>query len=94
MIAAPLRNPHLSFSRVSRWDQCPLSYKLHYIEKLAADPGVPLRFGKAVHSVLEGLVREVVDDERVGPLSEERAIELYRDAWRREELSGFDVFEE
>jgi putative RecB family exonuclease len=88
------RNQHLSYSRLSRFEQCPLSFRLHYIEKAKADPGVPLRFGKAVHAVLEVLVREHMEQERSGPLSEERAAELWQQAWAAEDLSGVDVFQE
>jgi len=91
---APFKNQHLSYSRLSRFETCPLSYRLHYIEKKQAEPGLPLRFGKTIHAVLERLIREVVDDERTGPLSEERAIELYREAWGAERLTGMDVFAE
>lgn len=88
------RNTHLSFSRVQRFETCPLSYRLHYIDKLDADPGVPLRFGKAVHAVLERLVREQVDEERSGPLSEDRAAGLWQEAWSYAGLAGVDVFQE
>lgn len=91
---APFKNQHLSYSRLSRFETCPLSYRLHYIEKKQAEPGLPLRFGKTIHAVLERLIKEVVDDERTGPLSEERAIELYREAWGAERLTGMDVFAE
>lgn len=87
-------NKHLSFSRLSRFEQCPLSFKLNYIDKRRAEPGVPLRFGKLVHAVLEVLVREHMEGERTGPLSEERAIELYREGWAREALAGMEVFTE
>ncbi len=91
---APFKNPHLSYSRLSRFETCPLSYRLHYIENQQAEPGLPLRFGKTIHAVLERLIKEVLDDERSGPLSEERAIELYREAWGAERLTGMDVFAE
>lgn len=91
---APFKNQHLSYSRLSRFETCPLSYRLHYIEKQQAEPGLPLRFGKTIHAVLERLIKEVVDDERTGPLSEERAIELYREVWGAEQLTGMDVFAE
>jgi putative RecB family exonuclease len=94
MSQEPFRNTHLSYSRLSRFEQCPLSYRLHYIEKKPAEPGLALRFGKTVHAVLERLLKEVLDDERTGPLSEERALELYREAWTAEGLTGIDVFEE
>ncbi len=88
------KNPHLSYARLSRFEQCPLSFKLHYIDKACAEPGVPLRFGKAVHAVLENLVREHMEQEREGPLSEERAVALWKEAWAVGELSGLDVFQE
>ena len=88
------KNTHLSYSRLSRFEQCPLSFKLHYIDKARAEPGVPLRFGKAVHAVLEILVREHMEQEREGPLSEDRAAELWKEAWAAGELSGVDVFQE
>ena len=90
----PFRNEHLSFSRLSRFEQCPLSYKLHYIEKRQAEPGLPLRFGKTIHSVLEKLLWESVCSGRTGILSEQRALDLYREAWAEEGLVGIDVFEE
>jgi len=88
------RNAHLSYSRLSRFETCPMSYRMHYLDKLRAEPGLPLRFGKAIHAVLEVLVREHVDDERMGPLSDERATSLWQEAWAKEGLTGVDVFEE
>jgi RecB family exonuclease len=94
MTAPPFVNKHLSFSRLSRFEQCPLSFKLHYIDKLKAEPGDQLKFGTAIHAVLERLVREHVDAERTGPLSEDRALELFRDAWTAEKLAGLELFAE
>jgi putative RecB family exonuclease len=88
------KNEHLSFSRLTRFETCPLSYKLHYIDKRQPEPGLPLRFGKLIHAVVERLVREAVDDERSGPLAEDRVLALYRDGWTAEGLSGVDVFQE
>ena len=88
------KNTHLSYSRLSRFEQCPLSFKLHYIEKQEAEPGIALRFGKAIHATLEALVREHMEQEREGPLSEDRAAELWKEAWAAGELSGVDVFQE
>lgn len=90
----PFKNQHLSYSRLSRFETCPLSYRLHYVEKKQSEPGLPLRFGKLLHAVLEQLLREVVEDERFGPLSEARTLEIYRDAWSAEKLAGVDVFSE
>ncbi|WP_141593901.1 PD-(D/E)XK nuclease family protein [Myxococcus sp. AB056] len=87
-----LRNEHLSYSRLSRFEACPLSYRLHYLDKHTAQPGVPLSFGKALHAVLERLLQEVIDTEYAGPLSDERALQLYSKAWTAEGLSGLDLF--
>jgi RecB family exonuclease len=94
MNAPQFVNKHLSYSRLSRFEQCPLSFKLHYIDKQVAEPGDPLKFGKAIHAVLEALVREHVTDERVGPLSEDRAVELFGAAWDAESMTGIELFQE
>jgi RecB family exonuclease len=77
---------------LSRFEQCPLSYRLHYIDKRAAEPGVPLRFGKAIHATLERLLKEVVTGEYDGSLSEARALELFRGAWVTENLTGVELW--
>jgi RecB family exonuclease len=94
MNAPQFVNTHLSYSRLSRFEQCPLSFKIHYIDKQVAEPGDPLKFGKAIHAVLERLVREHVDTERVAPLSEDRALELFRLAWTAEGMTGVELFQE
>ena len=94
MTVRPFVNKHLSYSRLSRFETCPLSFKFHYIDKAQSEPGVPLRFGKAIHAVLEDLVREHMQQERTGPLSEERALELLRKAWAAGDLSGIELFQE
>ena len=94
MSAPHFVNEHLSYSRLSRFESCPLSYRLHYIDKQVAEPGAPLRFGKVIHAVLEDLVREHVREERVAPLSEGRAVELFRAAWAADGLTGLALFQE
>ncbi|MBK8009818.1 MAG: PD-(D/E)XK nuclease family protein [Deltaproteobacteria bacterium] len=84
----------LSFSKLSRFETCPLSYKLHYLDRLTSEPGVPLLFGSAVHAVLEDLVREHMHEERVGALPEDRAAGLWQEAWAKSGMSGIDVFRE
>jgi putative RecB family exonuclease len=94
MTEPQLRNAHLSYSRLSRYEQCPLSYKLHYLDHRTSEPGIPLRFGKVIHATLERWMRETVDDERVGTLSTERAFVLFQEAWNAEHLTGVELFEE
>jgi putative RecB family exonuclease len=88
------KNDHLSYSRLTRFEQCPLSFKLHYIDKLESSPNMSLRFGKVIHAVLERLFRELIEQELTGMLSEERALELYSRACMAEGLLGFALFEE
>lgn len=92
--AMTLKNTHLSYSRLSRFEQCPLSFKFQYIEKRRAEPGMPLRFGKVVHAALERLVREVIDGERTGPLDEDPTVTLFTQAWAAERLTGLHEFGE
>lgn len=87
-------NTHLSYSRLSRFEQCPLSFKLQYIDRAPAEPGMPLRFGKVVHAALEALYREHLEQERVGCLDEERAVALFADAWAKDGLVGLHEFGE
>jgi putative RecB family exonuclease len=87
-------NTHLSYSRLSRFEQCPLSFKFHYVERREAEPGMPLRFGKVVHAALERLLREVIDQEKTGPLDDERAVTLFSEAWAAEQLTGVHEFGE
>ena len=87
-------NEHLSFSRLNRFERCPLSYRLHYIDKVESEPNIAMRFGKVIHAVLERLVREALEDERTGPLSDDRALAIFREAWTAESLTGVDLFQE
>jgi len=87
-------NTHLSYSRLSRFEQCPLSFKLQYIDKRVSEPGMPLRFGKVVHAALERLLREVIEQEHTGAINEDRAVELFTNAWADEQLTGLEEFGE
>lgn len=84
----------LSFSKLSRFESCPLAYKFHYVDKLPSEPSVPLLFGSAIHEVLEKLIQEHVEEELVGPLSKARAEALWQTVWSDTELSGVEVFQE
>ncbi|MGI9862338.1 PD-(D/E)XK nuclease family protein [Moorella naiadis] len=42
-----------SFSRLERFKTCPMSYFLHYVEKIPEPPSKPLEFGKACHIGIE-----------------------------------------
>jgi RecB family exonuclease len=79
---------------LSQFEQCPLSYRFKYIEKLQGDSSNALRFGKAIHSTLEQLVLEAISNEHSGVLPEDRALVLFKEAWVAEGLSGIELFQE
>ncbi len=83
-----------SYTKLNTYEECPRRYKLRYLDDAEAEPGEALRFGKAQHQVCEGLLREHVAQERLGRLSAERAVELWREAWTEHELSGAGLFTE
>jgi RecB family exonuclease len=87
-------NAHLSFSRLQRFEQCPLAFRLHYVDKLQSVPGVELKFGKAVHWALEQLVGEHTLDRKAEPLSIGHALDLWQLAWTNEGLTGVGLFAE
>ncbi len=90
------RNQHLSYSRLSRFEQCPLSFKLHYIDEVPAAPSPQLSFGKAIHEVLEKLLWEHCLEGRPGPLSELRSMELWQEVSQANDMAGggLDRFQE
>lgn len=88
------RHEHLSYSRLSKWEQCPLAFRFAYVDRLPGEPALPLRFGRVMHAALERLVRDVVAEEHTGPLDEGRALEAYRAAWDEEGLVGAALFAE
>ena len=79
---------------MKRYEQCPLSFKLHYIDKHDIEPALPLQFGVLLHEVLEDLFRWVLKEEYKGPLPESKATEFYRIAWTRSKLTGLELFQE
>jgi RecB family exonuclease len=88
------RNEHLSFSRLSLFEQCPLSYRFKYIEKREGESNNALRFGKAIHRVLEQLLLDAIADEHIGVLPEDRALVLFKEAWVAEGLRGIELFQQ
>lgn len=88
------KNFHLSVSRLRRYDQCPQSFKLHYVEEKPSEPGEAGEFGKLLHDTLERLFVWVVDEEFTGFLPENKLVEFYRLAWQVSGLSGFELFQQ
>lgn len=53
-VVFPTNKPHVSYSEVRNWKECPFRHKLIYIDKMVKDEPSPyLSFGTAVHAALE-----------------------------------------
>jgi RecB family exonuclease len=84
----------LSFSRLNRFAECALSFRLHYVDQLPSEPSEAATFGAAIHAALEELVLEHVREERRDALSEEHATQHWRQAFADAGLRGLGLFEE
>ena len=59
--------PHISFSELRNWKQCPFYHKLTYIDKIAGFVGNEFTaFGRAIHDSCEKLVLEGDDGKMYG----------------------------
>jgi RecB family exonuclease len=83
-----------TYSRLHRFAQCPLSYKLHYVDWLPPEPSPESELGVVLHSALEAVVRDHVDAGRTGPLDAARAAAEYQLAWSESDLSDPAAFAE
>lgn len=90
----PFKNPKLSYSRLSRYVQCPRSFALKYIEKRPEEVSEPAQFGKAVHQTLECLLREHVARGEAGVLDAKRAPVLWASAFADHGLVDGRLFED
>ena len=53
----PNGKPHVSFSEIKQWKECPFRHKLAYIDKIDTfKPSPYLHFGTAVHEGCETLL--------------------------------------
>lgn len=54
----PTKKPHVSFSEIRDWSECPWRHKLHQIDKIMIAPPSPiLDFGTAVHACCENYLK-------------------------------------
>ncbi len=57
LIVLPTGKPHVSFSEVKMWKECPWRHKLVHIEKLAIqEPSPHLHYGTIVHDAIENFL--------------------------------------
>jgi putative RecB family exonuclease len=85
---------YYSHSHLARFAQCPRSYQMHYVDRLAADIAPERHFGAVLHQVLEETVRDHVQRRQNGPLDADYAAESYRLAWAESELREHALFAE
>lgn len=67
----------LSYSAISTYQKCPLSYKFMYVDKLPTKPSHYLSFGSSIHSALEFFYNV----EKPEPCSLERLLEELDNVW-------------
>jgi len=70
----------LSYSAISTYQKCPLSYKYSYILKLPTKPSHHLSFGSSIHSALEFFYNVDIPE----PCSLERLLEELDNVWLRD----------
>jgi CRISPR/Cas system-associated exonuclease Cas4 (RecB family) len=89
------RNQHLSVSRLKLFEQCPAAYAFRYVQKVEqGDKAEAPEFGSLLHEVLEQLFDKVVREEHSGSLSEESALQIYRDLWASYRLDGLELYQQ
>jgi putative RecB family exonuclease len=87
-------HPNLSYTLLSRFEQCPYSFRLHYKDELPSDPIPEVRFARCIRRVLERLLGWACFEKIPIEPSEAHADSLFRDAWSAEGLTGLGAFQE
>lgn len=71
----------LSYSAISTYQKCPLSYKFLYVDRVATKPSHHLSFGSSIHSALEFFYKV---EEGSSPCSLQRLLEELDNVWLTE----------
>ena len=78
-VSWPTGKPHVSFSELSDWIQCPFRHSLIHIRKLGSFTPTPhLSFGTGVHNANEHFIQ-------TRELDKERAYDVIRKSWQENE---------
>lgn len=89
------KNKVISVSRIKRYEQCPLSFKLNYIDKKQRCNNESLVFGSFLHSVLELLIKWVKQEEYSGYIPLETIKQVYMDQWNKfDNICGLEVYKD
>lgn len=89
-----VRPVRLSYTRISRWETCPLSYRFRYVDGLEAEPGAAAQLGKAVHRAIETLELDHLRAGRSAAMERDAVMAAWRAAFSEHGLAGADVFAE
>lgn len=82
----PTKKPHVSFSEIREWTECPFRHKLKYVEAIDAFvPSPVLDFGTAVHSACEHYLKTRQVDLSIVKKALDEAWEKNKD------VKGFDA---
>ena len=58
LVQFPTQKPHISYSEVRNWKECPWRHKLTYIDKIVKDEPSPyLSYGTALHDGIENFLK-------------------------------------
>jgi len=81
-IEFPTEKPHISFSEIKNWKECPYRHKLLYIDKIESFEESPyLHFGTAVHAGCESLIETKTIDEN-------KILTEMKEAWKKADFEN------
>ena len=80
-IKFPTEKPHVSYSEIRNWKECPYRHRLLYIDKIGVnEPSPYLSYGTAVHDGIENFLK-------TGEMNIDAVLDNIRKEW---DLHGFD----
>ena len=84
----PTGKPHISFSEIKQWKECPFRHKLTYIDKIDVfEPSPYLNFGTAVHEGCESLLESRTHDSK-------KILSEMRSAWTENDFENPDWYKQ
>jgi len=73
-------NPHLSYSQVSQYLQCPLKYRFAYVDCLEPEfTPAALAFGAAMHSAIGCFLQSTLE---ASPFRPDQLLDIYQEEWK------------
>ncbi|NLH50279.1 MAG: PD-(D/E)XK nuclease family protein [Myxococcales bacterium] len=88
------KNEYLSYSRLSRYVECPMSFYRQYVLGEKTTPNDSLRFGSLMHETLEAFYKALAAEKYVGVMSKERALAVFEEKWASSGLTDPKLFED